>query len=179
VTPQPTRSWNRRAAAWAARGSFASITLLIGLATALKRTGPEPLWAAVDLPFRLVCHRLPERVLSIAGAPMPVCSRCAGIWFGLSLGATLSWPALSLRALRYVVAFAAALLVAELVTQDLGLHPICHATRLGTGLLLALPCGGAIGSLMLRPLGSPAPTTVDPTADQRWSASPTNTKNAT
>ncbi|MEO6418162.1 MAG: DUF2085 domain-containing protein, partial [Polyangiaceae bacterium] len=35
-----------------------------------------------DAPWALFCHRLPERVLSIFGEPMPICSRCLGIFGG-------------------------------------------------------------------------------------------------
>ena len=74
--------WNRRAALVAARASFAAITAWIALTTALRAAGGGLLWTALDLPFRLICHRIPERVISIAGTPMPLCSRCAGLWLG-------------------------------------------------------------------------------------------------
>jgi len=144
---------DRRAALWAARGSFAAIAVWIALATALAATGPAALHAAVDLPFTLICHRIPERVIHLGGVPMPLCSRCLGLWGGLSLSAAFAWPALSLRALRIVLPIAAAVMLAEVVTQDLGLHPVFHPTRLATGLLLAAPLGGAIGAVITRELG--------------------------
>src|SRR5262249_3875994 len=112
-----------RAAVIAARGSFALIAAWIALAALLRATGPALAAAAVPLPFPLLGHRLPERTLAIFGAPMPLCSRCLGLWGGLSLGGALAWPALPLRALRIVVPAALALLLAEVVTQDLGVHP--------------------------------------------------------
>jgi uncharacterized membrane protein len=142
----------RRAAGIAARASFGLIAVWIVLTTVLSRTGPAALYAALDLPFRLLCHRAPERVLAIAGAPMPVCSRCAGIWLGMSVSAAIAWPVLSMRALRIVVAIAAVLMLAEVVTQDLGLHPVFHPTRLATGLLLSVPFGGALGGIITREL---------------------------
>jgi uncharacterized membrane protein len=144
------RDWNRRAAVVAARGSFALIAVWIALAALLRATGPEALAAAVDLPFALMCHRMPERVLAVMGVPLPLCSRCLGIWAGLSIAAAIAWPALPLRALRWVVPAAAALMLAEVVTQDLGLHPVYHPTRLLSGLLLSVPIGGAIGRLLTR-----------------------------
>jgi uncharacterized membrane protein len=134
----------------AARGSFAVIALWIALATLLAATGPEVLHAAVDLPFAFVCHRLPERVLTVAGAPMPLCSRCLGLWGGLSLSAAFAWPAFSWRALRFALPAAALLLLGELVTQDLGWHRVFHPTRLLSGLLLTAPLGGAIGRMITR-----------------------------
>lgn len=147
--------WNRRAAVIAARASFASIAAWIALDTVLRATGPAAVAALVDLPFALVCHRLPERVLSVLGTPMPLCSRCLGLWGGLSLSAALAWPAIPIRALRVALPVAGLLMLAEVVTQDLGWHPVFHPTRVLTGLLLSMPMGGAIGALVTRELTGP------------------------
>lgn len=145
---------SRRAALWAARGSFAMIAVWIALAMVLARTGPAAIHAVVDLPFSLVCHRIPERVIAIAGVPMPLCSRCFGMWAGLSLSAALAWPKVPVRALRIVLPAAGILMLAEVVTQDLGLHPVFHPTRVLSGLLLTVPLGGAIGAVITRELGA-------------------------
>jgi uncharacterized membrane protein len=147
------RPWNRRAALLAARASFASIALWIALDMALRAASAGLLWTAFDLPFRVLCHRLPERVLSIAGIPMPLCSRCAGLWLGLSLSAALAWPVLPLRTLRVALPAAMALMGIEVLTQDLGWHPVFHPTRLLSGLLISVPLGGAIGGMITRELG--------------------------
>jgi len=159
TSPQsaPPSAWNRRAAGLFARLCFASIALWIGLATLTRATGPSAVANALDLPFHLLCHRIPERVIAIAGAPMPLCSRCAGIWLGLSVSAAIAWPVLSMRTLRIVIVIAAALMLIEVVTQDLGLHPVFHPTRLLSGLLFSVPFGGAIGGLIARELGGPRP----------------------
>ncbi len=143
----------RRAAVVAARASFGLIAVWIALVTVLRATGPETLSMILDLPFALICHRIPERVISIAGVPMPLCSRCLGLWGGLSISAALAWPVLPLRALRWVLPIAGALMLAEVVTQDMGLHPVFHPTRLLSGLLLSVPLGGAIGGMITRELG--------------------------
>jgi uncharacterized membrane protein len=134
----------------AARGSFAAIGVAIVLATVLRATGPAALHALVDLPFAFLCHRIPERVLTVAGVPMPLCSRCLGLWMGMSVSAALAWPALPLKALRVVLPSAALFMLIEVVTQDLGLHPVFHPTRLLSGLLLSVPMGGAIGAVLTR-----------------------------
>lgn len=154
-------TWNRRAALFAARASFASIAVWIALTTALRAAGGGLVWTAMDLPFRLMCHRIPERVISLAGTPMPLCSRCAGLWLGASISAALGWPVLPLRALRIVLPAALALMAIEVVTQDLGLHPVFHPTRLLSGLLVAVPLGGAIGGMVTRELGGAATAPVD------------------
>ena len=147
-------TWNRRAALFAARASFASITLWIALTTALRAADAGLLWTAFDLPFRVLCHRIPERVLSIAGTPLPLCSRCLGIWVGASLSAALAWPVLPLRALRVVLPVALGLMGIEVLTQDLGVHPVFHPTRLLSGLLISVPLGGAVGGMITRELGA-------------------------
>jgi len=146
-------TWNRRTALFAARSSFGAIAAWIALTTLLHATGPELLWTALDLPFRLLCHRIPERVISIAGTPLPMCSRCTGLWLGASISAALAWPTLSLRTLRIVLPVALALMALEVVTQDLGLHPVFHPTRLLSGLLVSVPLGGAIGAMITKELG--------------------------
>lgn len=150
------RDWNRRAAGVVARASFASIAAWIALVMIARGAGLTAVADALDLPFRILCHRNPERVLSVAGVPMPLCSRCAGLWIGMSLSAAIAWPVLSMRTLRVVLAIAAALMLAEVVTQDLGLHPVFHPTRVLSGLLVSVPFGGAIGGLIARDL-SPRP----------------------
>jgi hypothetical protein len=64
----------------------------------------------------------------------------------------MAWPALPARALQVAAAVACALMLAEVVTQDLGLHPVFHPTRIATGLLLSVPFGGALGALITREL---------------------------
>ena len=103
---------------------------------------------ALDLAFLPMCHRLPERTLSLAGVPMPLCSRCAGIFAGVALGALLARPRLALSPLRWSIAATGALMALDVVTQDVGLHPIWHPTRVASGLLfgyaIALACLAAL-----------------------------------
>lgn len=42
----------------------------------------------------LVCHQRPERSFHLAGAQLPVCARCAGLYFGAVAGAVL-WIAIA------------------------------------------------------------------------------------
>ncbi|MEZ4315212.1 MAG: hypothetical protein R3F14_44925 [Polyangiaceae bacterium] len=55
---------------------------------------------------------------------------------GFLVGAIVGWPRPSLRATRIAVVAAGAAMLADVVTQDLGVHPVWHATRLATGVLL-------------------------------------------
>lgn len=91
---------------------------------------------ALILVFRSLCHQRPERTLAVFGDPMLVCSRCAGLYAGVALGALLALPRRALPWGRALVLAALAVTVVDVVTQDLGLHPPLHPVRLGTGLLL-------------------------------------------
>ncbi len=104
-----------------------------------------------DAPWALFCHRLPERVLFIYGEPMPICSRCLGIFGGLGAGLVIARPELSPRRLLVVVAIAALLMLVEVGTQDAGWHPVFHPTRLLSGLLLAYPIGATAAALGKKP----------------------------
>ncbi|WP_129353721.1 DUF2085 domain-containing protein [Sorangium cellulosum] len=88
----------------------------------------------LDRFFAPMCHRMPERTLALEGVLMPVCSRCAGIFAGVAAGAALAWPRLPMTAWRPLLVAISALMVLDVVTQDLGLHPVWHPTRLATGL---------------------------------------------
>ena len=97
----------------------------------------------LDLLFFPMCHRVPARTLYFSGVPMPLCSRCAGIFAGLALGAMILRPRLPLARWRVLVALASALMLVDVVTQDLGVHPLWHVTRVGTGLLFGYTIGAA------------------------------------
>lgn len=131
--PEPSLPWFF----WAARLSFTFAGLLpwaLPLARAALPLGP--LYPLLDGVFFLICHRRPERTLVLAGTPMPLCSRCAGIALGLALGALVARPSPSLRTTRAAAAAAVLLMLTDVVTQDLGVHPVWHATRLATGFFL-------------------------------------------
>src|SRR5262249_53086596 len=76
--------------------------------------------AAIDLLFVPMCHRLPERTLSLLGVLMPLCSRCAGIFAGAAIGAAIARPRLSLPRWRWIIAATGALMALDVLTQDMG-----------------------------------------------------------
>lgn len=109
--------------------------------------------------FRLQCHGLVDRVLTVFGHQLPVCSRCTGIYLGLALAAALPRPRFAPSVLR-VWLFAAAALMA---LDALVLEDRVPALRILTGLLLAWP----VVKLVLPEPSSPvaeAPVTRSPTA---------------
>jgi uncharacterized membrane protein len=91
---------------------------------------------AIDLVFFSMCHRRPARTLLFEGVAMPLCSRCAGIFLGVALAALIARPILTLRAWRWAFVVACALMVTDVVTQDLHIHPVWHPTRILTGVLV-------------------------------------------
>jgi uncharacterized membrane protein len=108
-----------------------------------------------DAPWALFCHRLPDRVLSLFGEPMPICSRCLGIFAGLGAGLGIAWPELPARRLLFVAAIAALAMLVEVATQEAGLHRVFHPTRLLSGLLLAYPIGATAAALVRRTFFQP------------------------
>ena len=123
----------RRTTERMARASMFIVGALPWLVALLAVVLPAPATELLGSPFALVCHRRPERSLELLGHLMPVCSRCAGLFGGGALGATLAWPRLELRPARRALALAALLLILDVVTQDIGLHPVWHASRIATG----------------------------------------------
>jgi uncharacterized membrane protein len=70
-------------AAWWA----AALPLATFAASRPQETLAHLLAAAVYVVGAAVCHQRPERSFSLLGAQMPVCARCAGIYFGAALAA--------------------------------------------------------------------------------------------
>jgi uncharacterized membrane protein len=93
--------------------------------------------------FRLMCHGIPRRCLTIAGAPMPICARCVGIYIGLVAG-LLAFPLVPRvreRLLRIAVFVATAPLAIDGITQAFGLRESSNPLRLATGITAAFVFG--------------------------------------
>ncbi|WP_437956745.1 DUF2085 domain-containing protein [Sorangium sp. So ce119] len=108
------------------------------------------LGAALDRFFVPMCHRMPERSLAIEGVLMPLCSRCAGIFAGVAAGAAIARPRLAMTALRPILIAISAMMVVDVATQDLGLRPVWHATRLATGLAFGYAVAAAFLTRLAR-----------------------------
>jgi len=96
----------------------------------------------------LVCHQRPERSYQLWTAQMPVCARCAGIYFGAVIGAIAgAWRTGGAGARlwrlgpRAILAFAATptlvTLVYEWTTGDMPAHAIRAAAGVAIGLAAA------------------------------------------
>ena len=112
-------------------------------------------WTLVAAMFRAVCHQIPERCLSIAdlsggvlrldgaGAPMPLCARCAGIYFG-ALAALVSragWRRNGLLA-------ACAIVAVDVASEAIGLRPAIAVLRVATGFGLGWFAAPSVSSLL-------------------------------
>lgn len=120
------------------------------LPPALDALGLHALAHAIAYPWSLTCHRLPDRTLSFLGEKMPMCSRCMGLDVGMGIGLLAGAPYRGPKVLWAWLAAATVLLIAEMQTQELGMHPIWHPARALTGALLAFPVGAAITSILGR-----------------------------
>jgi uncharacterized membrane protein len=109
-----------------------------------------PLQRAFELWFDVHCERDPARTAGLWGAPLAVCVRCSGIYFGLGLGALLRRPRLAPGALRLWVTIGAALMLLDVILEEHGLHGSWPTLRLLSGLALAYPVGVGLGAALTR-----------------------------
>lgn len=115
------------------------LAVLVGLSPFLapfvRRAAPEAVGEVVYALFAPVCHLNPSRTLSIAGVLMPLCSRCAGIFAGFVTAGFFPRPRLRVGACLLAGFFASVIMLGDVITQDLGVHPVWHPVRLATGVL--------------------------------------------
>jgi uncharacterized membrane protein len=95
-----------------------------------------------------VCHQIPERSFHIAGAQLPVCARCTGLYAGGLIG-VIAWLArtrspLAPVAARRALVIAALPTVLTVATTTLGWWDPGNVTRA----MLALPLGLAVGAIL-------------------------------
>lgn len=97
----------------------------------------------LDAAFVPICHRIPERTLVLAGVAMPICSRCAGIFAGIVVGALAARPALSPRTWRLAIGAAGLGMLVDVVMQSTMFDSVYHPSRLATGFLFGYALAAA------------------------------------
>ena len=111
------------------------IVLITTLATFLLASGAP---AQLRTVFRLLCHGMENRCLTLLGTPMPVCSRCMAIYGGLLAGvllfAAISWLR-SHPVPPWGMVLALVPLAIDGITQAAGLRESTNELRMLTGLL--------------------------------------------
>jgi uncharacterized membrane protein len=87
--------------------------------------------------FRIFCHGIPRRCLTLWGVPMPICARCTAIYGGALLGLALMrlMPWMSERTARFVMYAAATPLGIDGLTQLTTLRESTNTLRLITGVI--------------------------------------------
>ena len=109
-----------------------------------SRAHASPIASAVILGVygigSLVCHQLPERSYHLWSAQMPVCARCAGIYFGAIPGIVAA-RAVRMRSARAALALGVTptliTLAYEWTTGDMPSHAIRAAAGVPIGLVVA------------------------------------------
>ena len=89
--------------------------------------------------FELQCFRDPSRLLGMVGVTLPLCSRCAGLYFGLALGAAWARPRLRRSVLLTWFGCSLLIMLLDVLSEQLGMRPAASSLRLATGLLVAYP----------------------------------------
>lgn len=118
--------------------------VLAGIAVAILGGSVLCSWAIAHgasmqwrLLFRLFCHGIPSRCLTLWHVPMPICARCTAIYGGALAGIVLMrlLPAMSERAAWIVMIVAASPLAIDGLTQLTTLRESTNTLRLITGVL--------------------------------------------
>lgn len=115
--------------------AIAAILLSAALVTAANSQAEG---SFLRYPFRLLCHGRAERCLLLLNTPMPVCSRCVGVYAGalVSLGLFAMTARLWNRELpSWTVFILLVPLMMDGVTQALGVRESTNELRLLTGIL--------------------------------------------
>jgi uncharacterized membrane protein len=128
------------------------IVLLVSAPVALATDGARLLALGVYEIGSRVCHQLPERSFHVAGIPMPVCARCAGLYASGAAGVAFAW--ISRRGVWSVarpLLIAAALPIAVTVALEwLHLIATTNAVRFVTGLPLGFAAGWIVIDALVR-----------------------------
>ena len=110
--------------------------------------------------FRMLCHGIEQRCLTMFGVPMPICARCTGIYVGLFAGIIgfLIFPIVEERMMRTMMALAALPMAIDGLTQAVGLRESTNSLRFVTGFVAAF----AFGMWALVTIERQAPRAVNP-----------------
>ena len=93
--------------------------------------------------FRIFCHGIPERCLSLWNTPMPICARCTAIYAGLvfSFAVFQLLPPMRESVARFILCAAALPMALDGVTQLVHLRVSSNPLRIETGLLVGIAFG--------------------------------------
>jgi uncharacterized membrane protein len=89
--------------------------------------------------FSQLCHQDPNRSFLLNGAPVAVCVRCLGIYWGVAVGALVR-----LRMARRLLVVAVVLNLADVATGVLHWHGNLPLARFFLGLMLGVGVGAVL-----------------------------------
>jgi len=132
------------------RDSAIVAAMLAAIATVILSASLICTWAIAHgasmrwrLAFRLFCHGIPDRCISIWGVPMPICARCAAIYAGLAVSLIIFFvlPRMSELAARVTLMIAVTPLAVDGLTQLARLRQSTNALRMATGVTAGIAFG--------------------------------------
>ena len=88
--------------------------------------------------YATVCHQSPEKIISIGGENIFVCSRCAGIYLGLLLTSIISFFIIPKNKNFNFLLLTFALLLLDVTFSNFKIYNYSKVIALLTGLLLSL-----------------------------------------
>lgn len=103
-------------------------------------SGASMRWRAL---FRVMCHGIVTRCLTLFDVPMPICARCTGIYLGLLAGlvAFLAVPWVAEKTMRMVSIVAVMPLALDGLSQLAGLRESTNPLRIATGMAAGMAFG--------------------------------------
>ena len=131
------------------------LTLILLSPVALASGRLSPLTMTVYHAGSLVCHQRPERSFHLAGAKLPVCARCFGLYLSGAVGlmiASRRRGSISGATSRLVLVLAALPIAITVVLEWLGLIHTTNVVRMLTG----VPLGFAAAVVIVRSLTVPS-----------------------
>jgi uncharacterized membrane protein len=127
--------------------------LILVAPVALRSEAPAPAVGAATVyaASARICHQQHERSFAMAGTPLPVCARCAGLYLSGAVGALLAWVPRRRRtgARDRLVLIACAIPTA--LTWGLEVAGVTGLSNEARA-IAALPLGGAAGWTFVRAL---------------------------
>lgn len=103
-------------------------------------TNFEPIASNLNLYSIFICHRIPDRTFNLRGYYFPVCSRCTGLYFGISLSFILINSFFLYYTINYIL-FSALMMIPTVIdgiTQFFGFHESNNCLRFLTGLIAGI-----------------------------------------
>ena len=130
------------------------LTLILLSPVALASGRLSPLTMAVYHAGSLVCHQRPERSFHLAGAKLPVCARCFGLYLSGAVGlmiASRRRGSISAATSRLLLVLAALPIAITVALEWLGLIHTTNIVRMLTGLPLGFAAAVVIARSLARP----------------------------